>query len=384
MAQQFDYVIVGGGAAAATAVEGIRAHDERGTIAIFTHEWAPPYQRPPLSKEFLQARAGIESVLMQPAPWYGQRGASVFVGSDVTAIQPEEHAVSAGDGRVGYRKLLLATGATPRPLAVPGADLEGVFMLRSYLDGERLRAVRATAERIVVVGSGFIGMEVAASLRSGGAAVTVVTMDERLYLPFGNDVSAFAKNLFDRHGVTTRFKTTLRSIDGEGRVSGVTLNDGTHLDADAVVVGIGVVPDTDLASSAGLRVENGIVVDDRLRTSAPDVYAAGDVARFPSYRGTLTRVEHFDHAYASGNAAGANMAGADQPYRYIPFFWSDVFELGFEFVGEVAPDARVSTGEVASGSFIVEYHDGNRLAGALLAMRSGEERDAYRKRIESA
>ena len=208
-------------------------------------------------------------------------------------------------------------------------------------------------------------------------------MDDRLYRPFGVDVSAFAKDLFDRHGVTTRFGTTLRSIDGEGRVSGVTLDDGTRLEADAVVVGIGVVPETGLASAAGLRVENGIVVDDRLRTSVPDVYAAGDVARFPSHRGTLARVEHFDHAYASGNAAGANMAGADQPYRYIPFFWSDVFELGFEFVGDVAADARVSAGEVGSGSFIVEYREGERLTGALLAMRSGEERDAYRERIEA-
>ncbi|TAM86924.1 NAD(P)/FAD-dependent oxidoreductase [bacterium] len=384
MPQQFDYVIVGGGAAAATAVEGIRQHDERGSIAVFTREWAPPYQRPPLSKEFLQARAGIESVLMQPATWYSERNAAVHVGTDIASIQPAEHAVTAGDGRIGYRKLLLATGAVPRRLTVAGADLEGVFTLRSYLDGERLRAVRATAERIVVVGSGFIGMEVAASLRSGGAEVTVVTVDEQLYRQFGAAVSTFAKGLFDRHGVQTHFKTTLRSIDGEGRVGGVTLDDGTQLEADAVVIGIGVTPETSLADAAGLHVENGIVVDDRLRSSAPDVYAAGDVARFPSYRGALTRVEHFDHAYASGSAAGANMAGADQPYRYVPFFWSDVFELGFEFVGDAAADARVSAGSVESGSFVVEYYDRARLAGALLAMRSGEERDAYRERISSS
>lgn len=383
MPQQFDYVVVGGGAAAAAAAEAIRRRDERGSIAVFTREWAPPYQRPPLSKEFLQARAEIESVLMQPAAWYAERNVAVYVGSEISAVQPAEHAVAAAGGRIGYRKLLLATGAVPRRLPVAGNGLEGVFMLRSYLDGERLRAVRAAAKRIVVVGSGFIGMEVAASLRSGGANVTVVTIDERLYRQFGADVSAFAKRLFERHGVETRLKTTLRSIDGEGRVSGVTLDDGTRLEADAVVIGIGVTPDAGLASAAGLRVDDGIVVDDRLRSSAPDVYAAGDVARFPSYRGGLTRVEHFDHAYASGSAAGTNMAGADEPYAYIPFFWSDVFELGFEFVGDVADDAHVVNGSIESGSFVVEYNDGPRLCGALLAMRSAEERDAYRERLSS-
>ncbi|MDE2571215.1 MAG: FAD-dependent oxidoreductase, partial [bacterium] len=351
MPQQFDYVIVGGGATAATAVEGIRSRDERGTIAIFTREWAPPYQRPPLSKEFLQGRAGIESVLMQPGSWYLERHVAIFVGVEVSAVQGQEHALLCGEQRFGFRKLLLATGAVPRRLTLPGADLEGVFTLRSYLDGERLRAVRAAAEHIVVVGSGFIGMEVAASLRSGGAAVSVVTNDAALYGRFGAPVSEYAKQLFDRHGVRTHFSTTLRSIDGEGRVAGVTLADGSRIEADAVVVGIGVSPETALASGAGLRVDDGIVVNDRLRSSAADIYAAGDVARFPSYRGALARVEHFDHAYASGAAAGANMAGADEAYRYVPFFWSDVFELGFEFVGDVAREARLAAGSVESGSF---------------------------------
>jgi NADPH-dependent 2,4-dienoyl-CoA reductase/sulfur reductase-like enzyme len=182
--------------------------------------------------------------------------------------------------------------------------------------------------------------------------------------------------------VETFFQTSVASIDGTDRVTGVTLNDGRKIEANAVVVGVGVAPDVSLAQAADLRVDDGIIVDDRLRTSVADVYAAGDVARFPSIAGPRIRVEHFDHASASGAAAGANMAGADAPYRYVPFFWSDVFELSFEFVGDLGPDSKVTEGTLASGSFIVEYRDADRLRGALLAQRRPEERDAYRERFQ--
>jgi len=382
--REYTYIIVGGGAAAATAAEAIRKRDASGSLAIFTREWAPPYQRPPLSKEFLQNKAPIADALMFPATWYLDQNVDLHVGVEVLQIDPHHRLLKTGSGDLTYQHLLLATGATPRMLEIPGAGLDGVYTLRTYLDAQRLRGVRASAQRVVLIGSGFIGMEVAASLRSGGGEVTVVTIDEALYAPFGADVSGYAHSLFEQHGVPTLFKTSVASIDGGERVTGVTLADGSRIEANAVVIGIGVRPETGLAEHAGLRIDDGIVVDDRLRTSAAEIYAAGDVARFPSLSGALTRVEHFDNAYASGAQAGANMAGADERYRYVPFFWSDVFELSFEFVGAPAPQATIVAGALEGGSFVVEYSDGDQLRGALLAQRPAAERDAYRDRLMQA
>ena len=321
---------------------------------------------------------------MFPASWYLEKNVQLCAGVEIVRIDPAHKVLETNAGEVAYRRLLLATGAIPRALKIPGVDLDGVYTLRTYLDAERLRGVRSSAERVVMIGSGFIGMEVAASLRSGGCEVTVVEIGDALYSRFGVEVSAYAKSLFDHHGVSTIFRTSVTSIDGNERVRSVTLSDGRRIEAGAVLVGIGVAPDTALAQAAGLRVEDGIVVDDHLRTSAPDIYAAGDVARFPGIEGPLIRVEHFDNAYASGAAAGANMAGADQPYRYVPFFWSDVFELSFEFVGDPAKESKIVQGTLQSGSFVVEYREGDRLRGTLLARRPPEERDAYRDRIGSA
>jgi 3-phenylpropionate/trans-cinnamate dioxygenase ferredoxin reductase subunit len=374
------YAIVGGGVAAAAAVDGIRATDPKGDIVLFTTEWAPPYQRPPLSKEFLRGEAPLESVLMHPALWYLQNGVDVRVGVTVTAIAPAQHALHVDGEVVRYDKLLLATGATPRQLEIPGSDLDGVYTLRTYEDALRLRAVRATAESVVLVGSGFIGMELAASLRSGGAEVVLTSVDKALWAMFGADVSGCVAGLFERHGVKVVLENQITSFAGDGRVRSVVTSRGTF-DCDAVVVGIGVAPNDELARSAGLKTGNGIIVNDRLQATAPDVYVAGDVARFPTLDGTLGRVEHFDHADSSGRVAGGNMAGLDVAYRYVPFFWSDVFELGFEFVGSPAPESRIVTGTLASNSFIIEYSRDGKLAGTFLAGRTSDESAAYRERI---
>lgn len=351
MPHTFEYAIVGGGAATATAAEAIRGRDPSASVAIFTREWAPPYQRPPLSKEFLQNHAPLADALMFPASWYLEKNVELHSGVEILRIDPARKVLETKAGEVAYRHLLLATGAIPRALEIPGVDLDGVYTLRTYLDAERLRGVRSSAERVVLVGSGFIGMEVAASLRSGGCEVTVVERTGTLYSRFGAEVSGYAKSLFDEHGVSIIFHTTVTSIEGNERVRYVNLSNGRRIEAGAVVIGIGVTADTALAQTAGLRVDDGIVVDDRLRTSASGIYAAGDVARFPGIEGHLIRVEHFDNAYSSGAAAGSNMAGADQPYRYVPFFWSDVFELSFEFVGDPTPESKIVQGTLQSSSF---------------------------------
>jgi 3-phenylpropionate/trans-cinnamate dioxygenase ferredoxin reductase subunit len=374
------YAIIGGGVAAAAAVDGIRAADPKGDITLFTTEWAPPYQRPPLSKEFLRGEAALDTVLMHPGLWYLQNGVDVRVGVTVTAIDPARHSLHVDDQLVRYDKLLLATGATPRQLKIPGSDLDGAYMLRTYEDALRLRAVRATAGRIVLVGSGFIGMELAASLRSGGAEIVLTSVDKSLWGMFGADVSSYVARVFERHGVKVVLENQITSFAGDGRVRSVVTSRGTF-ECDAVVVGIGVAPNDELARAAGLKTDNGIVVSDRLQASAPDVYVAGDVARFPSLNGTLGRVEHFDHADSSGRVAGGNMTGLDVAYRYVPFFWSDVFELGFEFVGTPTPESRIVTGTLESNSFIIEYSRDAKLAGAFLAGRTSDESAAYRERI---
>lgn len=375
------YAIVVGGAAAGTAAEAIRKRDPRGSVAIFTREWAPPYQRPPLSKDFLQGQSPLADTLMFPPAWYLENDVQLFAGVDVTGVDLREKTLATAAGPVRFERALLATGCLPRSLDINGSGLSGVFALRTYLDAVRLRGVRESAQRVVMIGSGFIGMEVAASLRSGGCEVTVVTVDPTLYARFGPELSAYAGSLFERHGVQTLLHTEIASIEGTTRVTGITLADGRSIQANAVIVGIGVTPDAALAKNAGLHVEDGIVVDAHLRTSSPDVYAAGDVACFPGLSGTPVRVEHFDHAYSSGSTAGANMAGADESYRYVPFFWSDVFELSFEFVGETTTESRIAQGNVESGSFVIEYTAAGRLRGALLAHRPADERDAYRARL---
>lgn len=375
------YAIVGGGVAAATAADAIRQRDPRSSVVVFTREWAPPYQRPPLSKEYLQGKAPIDTILMHPATWYAEHDVLLYPGVAVERIDPAAHTLAFAGQTVQYERLLLATGALPRRLSIPGVGLEGVFTLRTYGDAEQLRTLRAAAQRVVIVGSGFIGMEVAASLRSGGCEITMVTIDAALYERFGADVSAFAAGLFDRHGIQTVLHSGITSIDGETRVTGVTLKSGERIACQAVIIGTGVEPDAELAREAQLHTDDGILVDDRLRTSKADVFAAGDVARFPSLHGTPIRVEHFDHAYASGACAGANMAGDDTPYRYVPFFWSDVFDLSFEFVGDPTGEAKVVAGSPVTGSFVVEYEKSGVLNGALLASRTPEERDTYRARL---
>jgi 3-phenylpropionate/trans-cinnamate dioxygenase ferredoxin reductase subunit len=382
---QVTYVIVGGGAAAARAVEGIRDRDPHGAVAVFTAEWAPPYQRPPLSKEFLQGRAALDSILMQPPAWYAQHDVEINVGAPVEIVDPRAKTIHALGQVYGYDRLLLACGAKPRLLSVPGSNLPGVYVLRSYEDALRLAAVRASAREIIVLGSGFIGLETAASLRGGGANVTLVTRDDALWSMLGPVVSTYVRELFERNGVQVVLNATITALEGRGRVEGAVLSDGTSRRADAVVAGLGVRPNDGLAAEAGLHCEDGIVVDDHLLSSDGSIFAAGDVARFPAWPSRRrTRVEHFDHAFESGYRAGANMAGAEEAYKYIPFFWSDVFDFGFEFVGEPTRESKLIEGEAASGSFVIEYYERGELMGALLAKRTPEESAAYRERLGAA
>ncbi|WP_210417133.1 NAD(P)/FAD-dependent oxidoreductase [Citricoccus sp. SGAir0253] len=339
----YDYVIVGAGMAAAKAVRGIRSQDPDGGIGVFGTEPAPPVYRPDLSKTlWVDPKGSVEGCVMVS----GEQGSDTapdehtcfHLGTTVAALDPAAHTVTLEDGRtVRYGSLLLATGAEPRVGGLePG---ERVVYYRTLADYRRLREIARQGAHVVVVGGGYIGSEVAAALALNGVRVTLVVSSEPLLgALFPAGLAATVTHEYRDRGVEI---VVGRLAGGSVDAGGVTvrLGDGTELAADAAVVGIGVRPRTGLAEAAGLTVDDGVVVDDHLRTSAPDVYAAGDIARYPDRLLGPRRVEHAAAAETMGTAAGRNMAGADRAYATTPFFWSDLFDHGYEAVGEV--DSRL-------------------------------------------
>ena len=356
----YRYVIVGGGMTADAACRGIRDHDADGSIGMFAAEPHDPYARPPLSKALWSGKE--EASIFRGTP---ELGVEVHTGRRITSVDFEARTVSDDTGEShSYEKLLLATGGTPRRL--PSSDGDVIYY-RTLDDYRHLRELTRDGVRATVIGGGFIGSEVAAALASNGCAVTIVFPDRGIGARlFPAELSAFVNEYYREKGVTVLAEQTVESVaDG-----GVTTKSGEQVPADVVVAGLGIVPTTDLAEEAGLEVDDGIVVDEFGRAGGRDgVFAAGDVARFPvPALGGMRRVEHEDHANTHGRAVGANMAGADTAYDHLPFFYSDLFDLGYEAVGDV--DSRLATVEhwVEPGKkgVVVYVDDDERAKGALL------------------
>jgi len=329
----YDYLIVGGGMTGDAAVQGIREVDPAGSIGMISAEQEPPYNRPPLSKGLWKGKP-LDGIWRNT----GQQGVDLHLGRRVVALDPAGKTVQDDRGQtIRYGKLLLATGGRPRRLPFGG---EGVVYYRTLEDYRRLRRLADERRRFVVIGGGFIGAEVAAALAMNGREVTMLFPEGGLGAAlFPADLSRFVTNYYAEQGVDVRPGEMVSDIEqnGDGLYI-VTTGSGAVLEADAVVAGIGIQPNVELAESAGLEVDNGILVDEHLLTSAPDVYAAGDVASFYSpILGKRLRVEHEDNANTMGLAAGRNMAGLNEPYHHLPFFYSDLFDLGYEAVGELNP-----------------------------------------------
>ena len=371
MADDGTHVIVGAGLAGAKAAETLR-EGGAGRVVLVGEEQERPYDRPPLSKEYLQGNADRDSVYLHPADWYAEHGVELRSGVRATAVDRDAHEVVLADGdRIGYRKLLLATGSSPRRLPVAGADLDGVHYLRRLGDSDAIAAAIRSSSRIVVIGGGWIGLEVAAAARIADVAVTLV---ESAPLPLlrvlGPEIAEVFATLHREHGVDLRVDTDVAGIRGEGgRVTGVRLADGTGIDADAVVVGVGITPNTDLAEAAGLEVADGVVVDARHRTSDPDIHAAGDVASlwYPAFERHL-RVEHWDNALHGGPAAARAMLGDDTEYDHLPYFFTDQYDLGMEYTGFVAPgeyDEVVVRGELGTREFVAFWLAGGRVLAGM-------------------
>ena len=352
------YVIIGGGLAAARAAEGIRESDSSGPIVLVTKENRLPYERPPLSKGALKGDDPYDSAFTHDEQWYADNGVRLLLGNPAASLDPAAHTVTLDDGQVvGYDRLLLVTGSSPRRLDVPGADLEGVLYLREMQESQTLKQRLTKDSRIVIIGAGWIGLEVASAAIQAGAHVTVIEPQPApLTAVMGQQIGEWFADFHRRHGVEFRFGDGVERIEGDGSVTGVVTKSGDTLPADAVVVGVGITPNTALAADAGITVDNGIVTDSGLRTSADGVWAAGDVANWRSTTlDTNIRVEHWANALDGGLAAGRSMAGQDVTYDPIPFFFSDQYDAGLEYAGYVPRDAGaevVLRGEPSSDEFM--------------------------------
>jgi 3-phenylpropionate/trans-cinnamate dioxygenase ferredoxin reductase component len=367
------YVIVGASLGGAKAAEALRAAGYDGRLVLLGTETELPYERPPLSKGYLQGKAERETIYVHPRQWYTDADIDLRLGVTATEIDRSAHEVVLADGsRIGYAKLLLATGSSPRELQRPGADADGVLYLRSVGDSDRIRALLAEAGRIAVIGAGWIGLEVTAAAREAGVEVTVLESAELpLQRVLGDQVARVFAGLHREHGVDLRLGVQVAEITSSGgHATGVRLADGSQIQADGVVVGVGITPNTGLAAAAGLEVGNGIRVDAGLRSSDPDIYAAGDVAdAFHPLLGTHIRVEHWANALNQPQAAARAMAGQLVSYDRVPYFFSDQYDLGMEYAGYVAPDEYdevVFRGDVDRREFVAFWLDqGNRVLAGM-------------------
>jgi 3-phenylpropionate/trans-cinnamate dioxygenase ferredoxin reductase subunit len=363
------FLIIGGGLAGAKAAETLREEGFDGRVVIVGDEPVRPYERPPLSKDYLRGESGREVIWVHDEDFYAQRDIELRQATTVVAVAPgASEAELEGGERIRFHKLLLATGAAPRTLNVPGAELDGVHLLRTVEDSDRIREALAEAERVVAVGGGWIGCEVAASARQKGLEVALVVPEEvPLERVLGAEVGAVYRDLHAARGVELALGAGVEAIEGDGRVTGVRTSDGRRLPADVVVVGVGVAPRTALAEAAGLHVGDGILVDDRLRTSARVIFAAGDVARAQHpLLGRDIRVEHWANALEQGPAAARNMLGRDVPYDRVPYFFSDQYDVGMEYAGyPVEWDRVVFRGDPSTFEFIAFWLRDDRLIAGM-------------------
>jgi 3-phenylpropionate/trans-cinnamate dioxygenase ferredoxin reductase component len=366
-----EFVIIGGGVAAAKAAEGLRAAGGEGAAVVLTAESELPYERPPLSKEFLRGEAGREKTRTHDEAWYRHHDVEVLLATRASTLDPATRTVTTevGDQLRYGRGVVLATGAQPNRLGLPGEDLDGVYYLRTVDDAERLRAAISRAESMVVIGGGFIGAEVAASATQMDTRVTLLERSDTVWTrAVGPEMGRFFEAFLRDRGVHVRTRTNAERIEGGDQVEAVVLPDGSRLHADVVVIGVGVHPDTDLAERAGLGIDDGILVDEQLR-AADGVWAAGDVANADHPLFGRIRVEHWAEALNQGLLAGRNLAGAGDRYDRVPYFFSDQFDLSLSYLGHVRQwDELVVRGsrEVDDSRFVAWYLRDGRPRAALI------------------
>lgn len=369
MSERPAYVIVGAGLAGAKAAEALRAEGFDGRVVLIGAEAESPYDRPPLSKDYLRGEAPREKMQVHPEGFYAANDIEMRTGTRVEGIDIAAGEVAlAGGERIFYERLLLATGAEPRRLSVPGAGLDGVHYLRDVADADAIAERIAAGGHLTVIGSGWIGSEVAASARQRGLQVTVVEQAEvPLERVLGREVGEIYARMHRDHGVELRTGVALAAFEGAGRVERIKLADGEKINTDFVVAGIGVVPRTELAERAGIALENGIPVDDQLATSTPNVFAVGDVANaFHPFYGRRVRVEHWANALNQPAVAARAMLGKSASYERLPYFYSDQYDMGMEYSGHALRwDQVVFRGDPGGGEFIAFWLESGRVVAGM-------------------
>ncbi|MEX2210137.1 MAG: FAD-dependent oxidoreductase [Gaiellaceae bacterium] len=377
----FEVVIVGGGLASARAIKAYREAGGAGRIALVSKDSSVPYHRPPLSKRYLRGEAEREDTFVEPEAFYAEQDVELLLGRTVERVAPGDHRVRLdGDQALPYRKLLLATGAWPRRLDVPGNDADWVFTLRTLDDSIRIREAAGSARRAVSIGGSFIGMETAASLSALGLEVTVLDTHETVFSKLdAPELSHQLQDVYREHGVEFVLGDSVAAFrDGTVETAG-----GRTIEADLAIAGIGVVPQTAFLAGSGIDVDDGIVVDEHFRTSVPDVWAAGDVARFhdPVF-GRQRRIEHWSNANYQGTEVGKALAGQDARYDTLSTFFTEVFGIGIKVFGDTSrADRHTYEGSLAEGKALGRYYEGDRLVGAVLTGQDEETEEELKRTI---
>jgi 3-phenylpropionate/trans-cinnamate dioxygenase ferredoxin reductase subunit len=381
--REVDFLLIGGGLAAANCAAELRKRGADGSVLLVGREPEPPYERPPLSKEYLRGEAERADAYVNPPSWYEENDVELLSGTNVMSLDPEARTAKLqGGDEVSFGKALIATGAMVNILRVEGAENEGIHYLRAFGNSDAIRADAEKAEHVVLIGGSYIGAEVAASLTAKGTKCTIVTMEDiALSRTFGEDAGRWFHQLLESKGVTIHGGEELEAYEGDGRVNAVLTKSGLAIECDAVVVGAGVRPDAMLAQRAGLDVDDGIVCDSKLQTSAEGIYAAGDCCSYDSViHGRRLRVEHWDVAMQQGAHVARNMLGDDADYEVVPYFFSDLADwAGLEYVGPAKDwDEEIWRGDRDKGEFSVWYLKDGKVAGALSVERSEDLAEARR------
>jgi 3-phenylpropionate/trans-cinnamate dioxygenase ferredoxin reductase subunit len=381
--RQVDFLLVGGGLAGASCASELRKRGAEGSILLVGREPEPPYERPPLSKEYLRGDASRAEAYVNEPAWYEANSVDLLTGKNVMSIDAEaKTAKIQGGEEVAFGQALLATGSNVNILRIEGAENEGIHYLRAYGNADAIREDAKAAERVVLVGGSYIAAEVAASLAATGTDCTMVALEETaLSRTFGEDAGRFFQEGLEEHGVTFVGGESVSAFEGDGRVGSVLTESGRSFDCDLVVVGAGVRPDVMIAQRAGLEVGDGIICDSKLQSSVPGIYAAGDVCSYDSVvHGRRIRVEHWDVAMQQGMHAAKNMLGADEDYDVVPYFFADLADwAGLEYVGPAKDwDQEVWRGSREDGEFSVWYLKDGKVTGCLSVGRSEDLAEARR------
>jgi len=375
--REVDFLLIGGGLAAASCAAELRERGAEGSVLLVGREPEPPYERPPLTKEYLRGEAERADAYVKEPSWYERNGVELLTAKNVMGLDTEARvATIQGGEEVAFGKALIATGAMVNILRVEGAENEGIHYLRAFGNSDAIRADAEAAEHVVLIGGSYIGTEAAASLTAKGTRCSIVAMEEvALSRSFGSEAGRWFQELIESKGVEFHGGEELEAFEGDGRISAVVTKSGLTVECDAVIVGAGVRPDAMLAQRAGIEVDGAIVCDAKLQTSASGIYAAGDCCSYESVvHGRRIHVEHWDVAMQQGAHAARNMLGEDADYEVVPYFFSDLADwASLEYVGPAQDwDEEVWRGDRESGEFSVWYVADGKVAGCLSVERSEE------------